>query len=134
MVGTVRLQQLNDLRPEDRFGAQSGLHKILLNVGLPSLDRHCSQRKAAGLDHSLDVIEHRVPFGGTVPEHLSTSGICSTAVACGGAVRITALRRPMSSRRFSPTWMRKRLSAKPKGGRRAGRRPRGAVRLIRINR
>ena len=42
MVGTVRLQQLNDLRPEDRFGAKSGLHKILLNVGFPSLDLHCS--------------------------------------------------------------------------------------------
>jgi hypothetical protein len=36
-----------------------------------------------------------------------------TFPACGGAVRIIALKRLMSSRRSSATWMRKRLSAKP---------------------
>ena len=48
-----------------------------------------------------------------------------TCPACGGAIRIIALRIRWSSERFSPIWMRKWLSPKPPGGRRAGRRRSG---------
>ena len=48
-----------------------------------------------------------------------------TCPACGGAVRVIALRIRWSSERFSPIWMRKWLSPKPPGGRRAGRRRSG---------
>ena len=64
-----------------------------------------------------------VQIGRPADLSVSTSRPAQPAVGrCGSS---PALRRPMSSRKSSPTWTRKRLSAKPRGGRRAGRRPSG---------
>ena len=89
---------------------QLGIHhstvdRVLSQAGLPKAER---ARRPSIVDpyHPL-IIETLAQY-----PTLSAAGRCETP---------RSLRTPISSRRSAPTWMRKGLSPKPPGGRRAGR-------------